>query len=262
MPVPDPTYIHIDSFRFEKNPAVSADSLTDINTVWAYYNGNLIGEFDLPATFPVLATGTGQVMLTPGIPNTGLNNEEANYPFYTNDTFTINAMPGKLITHSAVTSYYSATKVSPIADFTAVPGFSLVGGAGGLTIINADSLKYHHGPTAGIFLNSPGDSTVIVTNNPFTINTSYSFIEFDYNCTMPFSVSLQPVFGSSPAGSVTFLAGVSPNRGWHKFYIYVSEYAMATKGDSYNLWIQANQPPDQQYGIVLLANINLLSIGY
>ena len=48
-----PTYIHVDSFVFQYNSAVPFTTSHDIRTVWAYYNNNPVGTFDLPATFPV-----------------------------------------------------------------------------------------------------------------------------------------------------------------------------------------------------------------
>src|ERR1700761_424190 len=57
-----PTYIHVDSFRFTPaNYELQGASTHDIRTVFAFYNNNPIGVFDLPATFPVIATGTGKL---------------------------------------------------------------------------------------------------------------------------------------------------------------------------------------------------------
>lgn len=260
VPDPVPTYIHIDSFLFKKNPKVLADSLMNINAVWVYYNGNAVGEFDLPATFPVIASGVGQLMLMPAIPFEGQNDHEGNYPFYTNDTFTFNALPGKVITHVPVTGYYTATKITSISDFIGITGFSNAGGTVGMVLNTADALKYHGQTTGGIFLNLPGDSSIIVSNNPVTITANENFIEFDYKSTVPFSINLQPDSGAY-SGTIAFIAGVMPAKEWQKFYVYVSGYAGKTQGETYNLYIKAVLPPEQQNGAILLANLNLLSFG-
>src|SRR5690348_12276879 len=51
-----PTYIHIDSFRTK--PGFSHK----ITAVWVYYNNSPVGVFDLPATIPVMASGTGKLL--------------------------------------------------------------------------------------------------------------------------------------------------------------------------------------------------------
>ena len=94
---PLPTYIHIDSFKFQPNPSLVGLNLPTthaISNVWVYYNDNPVGEFDLPCTIPIIATGSQQVQLFPGIIVNGLNSLTGIYPFYTADTFTLAAQPG------------------------------------------------------------------------------------------------------------------------------------------------------------------------
>jgi len=253
-----PTYIHIDSFSFNHTP--SQNALTNINAVWVYYNNSPIGEFDLPVTFPVIANGTGTITLSPAIAVNGLNEMEQTYPFYTNDTFSFTAQPGYTINHSPVTSYYSATKFQPISDFNTGTGFTQSGGNRGIVLITADSLKYPGAATGGIFLTSPGDSSADSTNIPFLISGSDNFIEFDYKCTIPFTLYLQANLSNLVSGAPTFVADVSPSGNWQKFYLYVSAFAAQAMGSSYDLYISTSLPPGRQNGMVLLANINLLSL--
>ena len=50
--------------------------------MWAYYNNNPIGAFDLPCTIPVVTTGaSGTLELAPGIAMNGQNDLLAAYPF-------------------------------------------------------------------------------------------------------------------------------------------------------------------------------------
>lgn len=89
-----PTYIHIDSFTFQNNSSLNLPTTHAISNVWVYYNDNPVGEFDLPCTIPIIATGSQQVQLFPGIIVNGLNSLTGIYPFYTADTFTLAAQPG------------------------------------------------------------------------------------------------------------------------------------------------------------------------
>src|SRR5947208_2212519 len=104
---PTPTYVHIDSFHFVANPTYVGTTISHkITTVWAYYNNNPIGEFDLPCTIPVVTNGeTGTLELAPGILINGLNSSLTAYPFYTLDTFRLPTMPGKIVNHTPVTEF-------------------------------------------------------------------------------------------------------------------------------------------------------------
>lgn len=79
-----PSYIHIES--------VELDSLTDyfvyganthkITDAWVYVDDNLIGTYELPATFPVLKKGPHKVAIRGGIKVDGRSSARDKYPFY------------------------------------------------------------------------------------------------------------------------------------------------------------------------------------
>ena len=257
-----PTYIHIDSFHFKGDPSIKLDSLTNINAVWVYYNSNPIGVFDLPATFPVLGSGAGTLTVLPVIAVNGLNNQEAVYPFYKNDSFSFEAAPGRVINHMPITSWYPATTVYTIDSFNVLhTGFTKWGSNVGMIVNTADSLRYNGAMTGGIFLNAVTDSCIDSTSRAFPIAPgSTSFIEFDYTSNIPFELSMQANLASLASTAPSFVAGVMPADHWKKFYLYVSDFAARTGGTDYNLFIKATLPINRSKGRVLLANIKLLSI--
>ena len=53
-----PAYIHIEKITLADNPIISEGSLSNrITDAWVYVDDELIGAFELPATFPVLKKG-------------------------------------------------------------------------------------------------------------------------------------------------------------------------------------------------------------
>ncbi len=260
----DPTYIHIDSFNFVPNTAIT-EPLTlshKITCVWVSYNGQSIGVFDLPATFPVVAKGTGVLNVSPGVVIDGLNDLLGINPFYEPDTFTFAAQPGKIINHIATTRYYSKVKVQKIADFeTLQTNFRLDYGNIPMTTVSADSLVFEGHGSGSIYLTNPGvDSSIDSTQYNFTITPgSAAFIEFDYKSTIPFYVGLQSNLGSNVSSSPYYLAGIFPSAGWQKFYLSVQDYAAQFTGFSYNLYIKTSLPAGASSGRVLIDNVQLIT---
>ena len=113
-----PTYIYIDSFYFKVNPHLSnIPASSQITNVSVFYNNNPVGNFDLPATIPILVAGNGTLAVYPGIHVDGLNNYISPYPFYQPDTSGVAAKPGKIINRIPVTSFYNTIKPYLISGF-------------------------------------------------------------------------------------------------------------------------------------------------
>jgi hypothetical protein len=78
-----PSYLQVDTIKLLTNPATEGKNTHSITDVWAYVDGTLIGAFELPAKFPVLATGKHHIILYPGIKKNGIAASRIIYPFYT-----------------------------------------------------------------------------------------------------------------------------------------------------------------------------------
>ena len=253
---PVPTYIHIDSFGFSGRASLPAGIATthQITAVWVYYNNNPVGVFDLPATIPIITSGTsGQVALRPGVANVGLNNFMTPYPFYTADTFTLTTQPGKVVAHTPVCGFASAAQFQLISNFdtTMSTGFKAVDGTVGVGV-NADQ-------NGVITLSMPVDTLAEDSSRQqFSINYNKdAFIEFDYKNTIPFAVGLR----ANLANLVYFkyyLGGVYASDKWQKFYLSVRDFAAQYKGDKYNFYIKASLPDGTNSGTILLDNIQLV----
>ena len=85
-----PSYIHIEAIDLTvKNPNQEGSASQAITDAWVFYNDELIGAFELPTTFPILAEGSGNLQIFPGIKNNGIASTRAVYPFYS--TYELNS---------------------------------------------------------------------------------------------------------------------------------------------------------------------------
>jgi hypothetical protein len=263
-PEQTPTYVHIDSFIFNHTSASSVNT-HQITNVWVYYNNNPVGAFDLPATVPIIATGSGSLELSPGITIDGLNSLTGVYPFYAIDTSTLVAQPGKIIDRVPHTQYYSSVLFHPISNFTSYDFKSWTDNGnipfGSTAPIGhaPDSLVEPGYSSSGIIQLVAGvtDSSIDSNSIAFVIPTGAAFIEVDYKCDVPIQLGLQANvsgFSTTPY----YLAGIYPSAVWQKFYLSVADFAGQYKGTTYNLYIRAVLPPGKATGRVLLNNIQLV----
>jgi hypothetical protein len=266
---PVPTYIHIDSFKFVVNPLQPSLTLShSIPCASVFYNDNPVGIFDLPVTFPIIASGTGTLEVYPVIAVDGQNNILGIYPYYEPDTsFSFIAQPGKILTHECTTTYFTADVVNKLSYFNlGLTEFYLDAGNIPMTMVTPatpggdDSLLYPGCTGAGnIYLTNVGVDSSIDSTISFPIPAGVSFIEFDYKNDLPFYVGLQ----SNSSGislAPYYLAGIYPSATWQKFYLKCSDYTAEYTGTSYNLYIKVTLPVGTAPGRVLLDNIQLITL--
>jgi hypothetical protein len=95
-----PVYIQVDSFAFDPSPTLSEmgpSTSTKITDVWVFVDNEVLGVYELPAFFPVLAEGDKPFVLIPGIFLNGIGSTRSPYPFYEPIFDTINFIPGTVV---------------------------------------------------------------------------------------------------------------------------------------------------------------------
>ena len=97
---PIPAYIHIEKFNLTTDYATQGSNSHKITDAWVYVDDQLIGCFELPATFPVITEGTHKVKIVAGIKVNGIASNRGQYPFYNPYEQIVNFEVGKKITLS------------------------------------------------------------------------------------------------------------------------------------------------------------------
>ena len=77
-----PAYISIDSIALNTNYTIAGTKSHNITDAWVYVDDELIGAFQMPATFPVLKSGNHQVKILPGIKKNGISATRTVYEFF------------------------------------------------------------------------------------------------------------------------------------------------------------------------------------
>lgn len=237
-----PAYIHIES--------IEVDSLTDyfvyganthkITDAWVHVDDQLIGVYELPATFPVLEKGPHKVTVYGGIMVDGRSAARDRYPFYQPWTVqNLNLVEDSIVNLSPVLHYYpigEGTNVAWKEDFENTN-----------TLLSDSSSDVNMNRVSGVeawqSVNSfwsgkvdlPPDSLdfTVVTADQFNFykntNGVYCLLEMDYNCNDTFLVGIQyyldyyletlPIIKVTP----TDKTHDKPER-WNKIYINIGPY--------------------------------------
>ena len=246
-----PAYIHIES--------IEVDSLTDyfvyganthkITDAWVHVDDQLIGVYELPATFPVLEKGPHKVTVYGGIMVDGRSAARDRYPFYQPWTAqNLNLVEDSIVNLSPVLHYYpigEGTNVAWKEDFENTN-----------TLLSDSSSDVNMNRVSGVeawqSVNSfwsgkvelPPDSLdfTVVTADQFNFykntNGVYCLLEMDYNCNDTFLVGIQyyldyyletlPIIKVTP----TDKTHDKPER-WNKIYINIGPYMNEFQRASY-----------------------------
>lgn len=199
-----PSYIHIES--------IEVDSLTDyfvyganthkITDAWVYVDDNLIGTYELPATFPILKKGPHKVVIRGGIKVDGRSPARDMYPFYMPCEYkNLNLVEDSIVNLSPVVRYY------PIGDLVNVAWMEDFENSNSLLpeVVSDTSVIRCTGSEAWLSVNSfwsgkvelPPDSLdfSIATTDEFDfykgMNGVLCMLEMDYNCNDTFFVGIQ-----------------------------------------------------------------------
>lgn len=230
-----PSYIHIDSITVSCDYYSFGASTSNISDAWVYVDDQIIGCYELPATFPVLKKGPHKVTVYGGIKVDGRSGARAPYSFYAPMIYRdLNLVQDSIITLNPVLGYYEigkGTNVGWMEDFE--QGNTL------LKTSNSDTSLFRVGyPEAwqdGFYSSFSGkvvlppDSLHFMLANSDELrdlptNSNPVLLEMDYNCNAAFTVGLiyykgyqvteWPLVTVTPTDSTNMI----PEK-WNKIYI-------------------------------------------
>jgi hypothetical protein len=260
-----PTYIQIDSFYVETtDPIKTGSTYSKIGLVWVYFDGEAVGVFDIPATIPVLAGRPGRIIVSPGVLNGGLSNQQLAYPFYLGDTFSISPAPGEIIKHTGKTIYVPDARFLWKEDFENGNTFLKynIDNGGDTTIVRiADDSRVIEGKGSGLITLSTSNTQTSesITSQSFAFGTvNDAFLEIDYKCSVPFEVGLEGIY---PNGTTSkYIAGMLPKSDRNKFYVNLRTAIGEMQARYYRVIIRAKLNEGQSDGYVVIDNIKVIAL--
>ncbi len=260
---PIPSYIKIDSFSIAStNPAYHGSVSDNITDAWVYVNSFNVGNFQLPATIPVLfeeGADSADIVIFGGIKNNGRSLSRRRYPFYVpytgqlvKSTQTQNIVP--------VIQYRDSLNFLLKEDFET--GNSFVPYNSPDTSMARTSLAPYlfEGSSSGlIYFDGIHRDAQVITVQQFQFSQNLeSYLEVDYKCDIPFTLELQLVTPSSAVIVVDYLS-VKASDDWNKIYINLTDIATNYFGSKVNFIIKAGLTPGQKSGFVAIDNFKIIS---
>ncbi len=113
---PSPSFLHIESFGFSAKSG-EGTSKQDIRDAWIYIGTNYAGAYELPATIPVLASDTNDVLIIPGYRLDGQITHSAQARLMNSFSSRLVFRPGQITQVNPFSSYQDGLKFSFVEDF-------------------------------------------------------------------------------------------------------------------------------------------------
>jgi hypothetical protein len=261
---PVPAYIHIDKIdlitAIDGTQGTNSHKITD---AWVYIDEDLIGCFELPATFPVLYEGSHQVKIRAGIKVNGMSGIRNPYPFYDFYSQVVDFQKTKTVTLTPTVKYKTT------AIFDLLENFENVGMLIDTTSKSLTTIQKISSPPENVFEGSNAVVTYLdastrtffecSTINKYTLPKGGAdiFLEFNYKCNYHFTVSVI-AYGSGTSEQFSVL-NFNPSAGWNKAYVYLTPAVSgAYTATNYKIaWGTANSTGNDSIAI-LFDNIKLV----
>jgi hypothetical protein len=256
-----PSYIHIDHISVNTVYEVDGSNSSKITDAWVYVDDNLIGIYELPATFPVLATGTHNISVKAGIKIDGIAKSRAYYSFYQNYSVNLNLVAEKVDTIAPVVTYYP-NKIHWREDFEEA-GIRIVKYTGSDTSFmgTTNAADAFEGSYSGIaYLDAVRPYLLCVTDSTLDIpiNGSPVFLEMNYKTDVYMSVGLLALTSTGSYERIDAMV-LNPNTAWNKIYINLTP-GVNTDANAYGfkVFFEANKPDSISDAKIFIDNLKLL----
>lgn len=224
-----PAYLQIDTITLTTDYFVEGENTHNITDAWVYVNNDLVGCFELPATFPVLARGKNKLEIRAGIKLNGIGNTRVPYSFY--ESYIVEDFEffeDSIIKISPSVSYYETDLIefAWLEDFEG-SSISLEATSNSDTIIrqtspanNPEALISEYSAYSGeITLDKDHDVFVLASFMAYELPALGvpSLLEINYKCTEPFGVGMFGIYSNQIVDIP--LVGVNKTDVWKKIYI-------------------------------------------
>lgn len=225
-----PSYLHITKFTFTSNTTNQGLNTSDIIGAKVFVNGQEIGNFELPVTIPVLASGKSIVEIFPNVKENGSISNQKYFKPYAAHVDTVLLTPKFIDTIRPKSTYRSTAKFDWLEDFEdgayALEKSGLSNSNDSLVVIPSNTvgvdLPYSGSNYVG-FINIQNDTDVIFerrTLQSFTLPNLGTdvYIEMDIKTNTVFQVGIYTDDNVNVIQAPVLV--VNPTNGnWKKIYV-------------------------------------------
>jgi hypothetical protein len=261
-----PSFIKIDKVNFSVSSGQGSDSVV-INDVWVYVDDEVIGCFELPATVPILKSGTHTITLRFGVVLNGIAATRSINPFFTSYVKQVDLFPDSIIQLFPTSTYQPSCKF--IWNESGQEGFE----DGGISldsisgsnsdILKSDTVVYEGSYSGQIHMTTTKPNFLGASTNSFYIPTSGSkAMLLEINCKNINSNLGIGIYVTYSSGNVQQVPYLTINKGpnWKKIYVNMSNlldgYLTAQK---FRIFFTSKLESGNQSSDIYLDNIKLIS---
>lgn len=261
-----PSYVTIDSISLQvSNPNEFGSASQNITDAWVIFDDNIQGVYELPASFPILKSGSHNIRIRPGIKINGIASTRAFYIYYTSFTQNIELVPGKDVTINPVVDYDPTTTMVYIEDFED-------GGVKLNQTSNSEGSFFKTNNPDDVFEDSFSGVMSLLQGENFGRVTSLItepldlprgglsvFLELDYKNNHKFSAGLVGVYQDGTQAFVPAL-NLNPRSDWNKVYINLTNVINNSIPDAmfYLIYFQVNRETTSDDIEIFLDNIKVV----
>lgn len=260
-----PAYIHIDKFTLT-DPAGSYGSISsNITDAWINIDGNLLGVYELPITFPVLAKGKHTILIRPGIKANGIAASRKIYPFYTTYTVDTILTESTILTLNPTITYRPETK--PVNEWLNENFeengiyFDTINKSEVALMKTSDPAIVFEGTHSGAILLPVGKNMFQCKTSslfPIPYNNSSIYLEFNYRNNTEFIIGIYVNNSTQSILSQSFFH-VNPSGEWNKVYLELTDMVYANMNfSSFNVFFGVSKSDTTKSCEIYLDNIKLM----
>lgn len=263
-----PAFLTISEFDLEVGPFQGSSS-SNITEVMVSIDGNTLGLFELPATIPVLANGTKEVLFSAIIKQNGVSADRVSYPLYRSFTTEVKFTPLDTALIVPTTTYFEGLEFWT-EEFTSSIDFEESEASEGRLILVSEELAFDD-PTPGISGN-PSSAFIELESeeNYFFAETEESFelpfgqpvfVELDYASNHPFTLGARASVQTAEAidDLVIILPSSQTEQVWKKIYINVTNFVAENSGATeFEIYVKLNRSDSYPDPEVYLDNVKVI----
>ncbi len=236
-----PSYIQIDTITLTTDYAAEGTDSHKITDAWVYVDDELVGAYELPATVPVLKSGSHKITVNAGIKMNGISATRIPYPFYQPYEITTDLVPDSILTLQPVVHYYATTTFAWKEDFES-PGYTLELTNVSDTILNrvTGTADVFEGNVSGLFAmrNPPQFLFECKTINEYALPKGGTpvFLELNYKCNNTFRIGIFENEGGVST-QVPQTIQINKSENWNKIYVNLTnEVSLFPNAINYNVY--------------------------
>lgn len=258
-----PAYITIDSIYLTTSLSVQGSTSASIVDAWVYLDENLVGAYQLPARFPVLARGEHNLKILPGIKLNGIAATRMVYPFFAPIELTAEFKDLDTIAVGVQkTTYLASTIFDLIEDFdgVAIAFDTTVRSEAALLLTGPDdSLTFEGNHSGMVRMDTVNQFFECVNDKDFNIPFAPVFVEMNFRTNNVFVVGVF-LYGTTAIQQVPIMYLNPTGNEWKKIYINLSNTLIAYNGmQKFRIFISAIQTAPETEALILFDNIKVVT---